>query len=218
MDKKTIVKVALTIVVIIVIIFLINFGRKTYIISKFNEKYKEYSQITNFYYKRINTQGQVEEYWRKENNSLLKLTDSYAERMRYKTEDGKWILTKPKNDNESKVAIKIDEPMDTESTISSSFDLSKFYVEGIVQAINMAFNSKISTEKINNIECYKILIGSSDDVSYVYVNKTDFVPIKMVDSNGNDYGTIEKYEFNNVNDEDVKIPSLDEYTIKESQD
>ena len=52
MSKKKIIKICLVILTVIILIFLINLGRKVYVLNKYSDKCEEYLKITNFYFKK----------------------------------------------------------------------------------------------------------------------------------------------------------------------
>ena len=69
--------------------------------------------------------------------------------------------------------------------------------------IRMAFISKITTEKINDVECYKISVNKEWQV---FVNKNDLLVMREINGS-TDTGIIE-YKINEVRDEDVLMPNL----------
>ena len=82
MEKKGILKKVLIITGIILLILLINLGRKVYIISEYNKKVEEQSKITN-YYKKMNENEAIAEFWRKGDIAIYKRTSSEGIRMIY---------------------------------------------------------------------------------------------------------------------------------------
>ena len=75
----------------------------------------------------------------------------------------------------------------------------------------IAFSSRISNEKINDIDCYKIFINEDWQM---HISKKDFLLIREINGS-TDTGIIE-YEFNNVKDEEVTMPNLAGYTINDT--
>ncbi len=75
----------------------------------------------------------------------------------------------------------------------------------------MAFISKITKEKINDVECDKISVNKEWQV---FVNKNDLLVMREINGS-TDTGIIE-YKINEVRDEDVLMPNLAGYTINDT--
>ena len=76
--------------------------------------------------------------------------------------------------------------------------------------ISFAFNSKITTENVNGEECYRIHL---DELFEEYVTKKDFLMVKNINGSSNQ---MIHYKFDIVTDEDLKMPDLTGYTVKEA--
>ena len=206
MSKKRIILIALIIVSIIALIFLIDLGRKVYILSKYSSKANEYSNITNFYKKTSPEEGVTTEFWRKENLGFLKRTSKDDIKMIHYGEDYNWIIVDSKD---SKTAVKmVKEGIGIEAQTLATESL---YMENLWNKIQFAFLSKITTEKLNNIECYKI---SMNDDWQIFIDKNDLLVMREINGS-TDTGLIE-YKINEVRDEDVLMPNLAGYTINDT--
>ena len=211
MNKKKIKKIVLIIVLIIVCIFLFNLGRKVCILSKYSNKSNEYSKITNYYKKADykNTKSEEDattEFWRKDNLGFLKRTSKDDVKMIYYGEDYNWIIVDSKD---GKTAVKMNkEGIGIEAQTLSS---STLYMENLWDKIVMAFSSKITSEKLDNIECYKIDVNKEWQI---YVDKDSLLVMREINGS-TDTGIIE-YKINEVRDEDVLMPNLAGYTINDT--
>lgn len=206
MNKKKIIMIVLIIILIIIGIFLINLGRKVYILSKYSDRCNEYSKITNFYKKTNPEDGVTTEFWRKDNVGLLKRTSKDDIKMIYYGEDYNWIIIDNKDGKTAVKMIKEGPGIDTQTLPTATL-----YMENFGDKIRMAFSSKITTEKINNIECYKIYVNGEWQI---FINKDDLLIMREI--NGSiDTGIIE-YKINEVRDEDVLMPNLAGYTINDT--
>ncbi|HCC03598.1 MAG TPA: hypothetical protein DEP51_01900 [Clostridiales bacterium] len=206
MSKKKIIIIILIAFLIVACIFLINLGRKVIILSKYADKCDEYSKITNFYKKTNPEKDVITEFWRKENLGFLKRTSKDDIKMIYYGEDYNWIIVDDKN---GKTAVKIlKEGAGIEAQTLSTGTL---YMDNLWDKIKLAFMSKITTEKVNDIECYKICIN---DEWQLLINKQNLLLMREINGS-TDTGIIE-YKMNEVRDEDVLMPNLAGYTINDT--
>lgn len=206
MSKKKIMVIVLIIVLIIACIFLVNLGRKVYILSKYSDKCNEYSKITNFYKKTNPEQDVTTEFWRKDNLGFLKRTSKDDVKMIYYGEDYNWIIVDNKDGKTAVKMIKDGAGIETQTLPTETLSM-----ENLWDKIRMAFISKISTEKINNVECYKISVNKEWQI---FVNKNNLLVIREV--NGSTDTGIVEYKINEVRDEDVLMPNLAGYTINDT--
>ena len=127
-------------------------------------------------------------------------------KMIYYGEDYNWIII---DDQNGKTAVKmLKEGAGIEAQTLSTGTL---YMDNLWDKIKLAFMSKITTEKVNDIECYKICIN---DEWQLLINKQNLLLIR--EKNGStDTGIIE-YKINEVRDEDVLMPNLAGYTINDT--
>ena len=206
MSKKKMIIIILIAFLIVACIFLINLGRKVIILSKYADKCDEYSKITNFYKKTNPEQDVITEFWRKENLGFLKRTSKDDIKMIYYGEDYNWIIVDDKN---GKTAVKmLKEGAGIEAQTLSTGTL---YMDNLWDKIKLAFMSKITTETVNDIECYKICIN---DEWQLLINKQNLLLIREINGS-TDTGIIE-YKMNEVRDEDVLMPNLAGYTINDT--
>ena len=98
MEKKKVIKYIAIIVAIILILFIGNIIRKTYIIAQYEEKSREYQKIDNFYKKNKIEDNAIAEIWRKGNVSIYKRTSEDGIRMIYRNLDERvgWIIVDTK--------------------------------------------------------------------------------------------------------------------------
>lgn len=206
MSKKKIIRIIIIIVLIIAFVFLFDLGRKVYILSKYSDKCNEYSQITNFYKKTNLEDGTTTEFWRKDNLGIFKMTSKDGIKMMYYGKDYNWIMI---DNKDGKTAVKmIKEGVGIEI---QTFPTQTLYMESFGDKIKMAFLSKITTEKFNNIDCYKIDINKDWQL---FIDKNDLLVMREI--NGSTNTGIIEYKINEVRDEDVLMPNLDGYTINDT--
>ena len=126
--------------------------------------------------------------------------------MIYYGEDYNWIIVDSKD---GKTAVKMNkEGIGIEAQTLSS---STLYMENLWDKIVMAFSSKITSEKLDNIECYKIDVNKEWQI---YVDKDSLLVMREINGS-TDTGIIE-YKINEVRDEDVLMPNLAGYTINDT--
>lgn len=206
MDKKKIIKIIAIIVLILVLVFLIDLGRKVWILSKYTEKSNEYAKITNFYKKQNEENGVTTEFWRKGNLGLLKRTDKDNIKMIYYGADYNWIIV---DDKSGKTAVKVNKEgigIEAQSLKTGTLDLQNLW-----DKIKLAFCAKITSEKLNNIDYYKIHINKDWQI---FIDKNDMYVLREVNGS-TDTGFIE-YKINEVRDEEVVMPNLAGYTINDT--
>ena len=206
MSKKKIIAIFLIIVLIIASICLFNLGKKVCILSKYSDKSNEYSKITNFYRKTNSEEDVTTEFWRKDNLGFLKRTSKDDVKMIYYGEDYNWIIV---DNKDGKTAVKMNKEgigIEAQTLPTETLNMEKFW-----DIIKVAFTSKISTEKLNNIECYKIFVN---DEWQLFINKDNLLVMREINGS-TDTGIIE-YKINEVRDEDVLMPNLAGYTINDT--
>ena len=206
MSKKKIIIIILIAFLIVACIFLIDLGRKVIILSKYADKCDEYSKITNFYKKTNPEQDVITEFWRKENLGFLKRTSKDDIKMIYYGKDYNWIIVDDKN---GKTAVKM--LKDGAGIEAQTLSTGTLYMDNLWDKIKLAFMSKITTEKVNDIECYKICIN---DEWQLLINKNNLLLMREINGS-TDTGIIE-YKMNEVRDEDVLMPNLAGYTINDT--
>lgn len=207
MKKKKILKIVLIILGILLILFVANLARKTYIISKHSEQIIENSKITNFY-KKMSLDEAISEIWRKGDKQIYKRTSEDGVRMICYEKENVWIIvnTIDKNGKTTRVVNK----MKREDMMPLITIYSSFYAESLGEAIKLASMSMITTKEINGIECHRIYLAKDWQI---FINKTNSLVIREINGN-TDTGFVE-YKINQVTDKDVELPNLDGYEIRE---
>lgn len=206
MSKKIVVKIILMIIFVIAFLFILNLGRKITILSKYSKMYNQYLEITNFYKKASDEEGITTEFWRKDNLGLFRRTAPDSIKTIYYGEDYNWILV---DDKDTKTAVKMNK--EGEGIESQNILTGTLYMENIWDQIKIAFFSKISTEKLNDVECYKLKIKNDWQM---YINKDNYLVMREINGS-TDTGFIE-YKINEVRDVDVIMPNLAGYTINDT--
>lgn len=213
MEKKKVIKYIAIIVAIILILFIGNIIRKTYIIIKFEQKSEEYAKIDNFYKKNKIEDNAIAEIWRKGNVSIYKRTSEDGIRMIYRNLDERvgWIIVDTKmGDEVNKSAAKVKED-ELQYLIAGNVSNGGIGLENLWQKIQFAFMSSIKIKDFYGIKCYEIKLADNWEI---YVNKDNYLCIGEI--NGSlDTGLIE-YRLNEVTDEDVKLPDLSGFEINEN--
>ena len=205
MSKKRIIAIVIIVILITICIFLIDLGRKVYILSKYSDMYDKYSKVTNFYKKESPEEGVTTEFWRKDNLAFLKRTSKDDVKMIYYGEDYNWIIVDDKN---GKTAVKMNK--EGVGIEVQTLAPETIYMENLLDKIKIAFLSNVTTEKLDGIECYKICFNNEWQI---FVNKNDFLVIREINGS-TDTGIIE-YKINEVRNEDVLMPNLAGYTIND---
>ena len=230
------------IILIIVVAFLINTGRKMYIITDLNNKAQEYVNSTNYH--RTSYSLDNGNYTKSE---VFSLGDRKKIIITTMTEDGEkqvvtifgtkigtvpdtpYAKTYPPVETYKENMYKV---TDTEKTsmldieIEMSVDNQEAFwgIEDTKGLIMTAITSSISKATFNGKECYyvsgtpAILLNTS-----MYVNKDTGLEISTMASEyenpdgekGRIAGTEYKYEFGTVTEEDFVEPDISEYTIVE---
>ena len=214
MSKEKILKYGGIILVIILILFIGNIIRKTYIISKYKEQSQEYSKVTNFYKKYKEDNESTIEVWRKDNISLYKRTSRDGVKIVYNNLDEKigWVITDTKEgDIANKTALKINENELANLYTATLLD-NEIDANNLGQFIKAAFMCTIFTKDYCGVNCYEI---NFRDELLQYINKENYLCIGIL-TGDTDTGLIE-YKINEVTDEDVKLPDLSNFEIQENQ-
>ena len=185
-------------------------------------QYEKDLASTNFY-QRIEEQrikGSINESFKYQNKEIYKHT-SYDEtgmiqRMLYKDNETKefWIFIQKENE---KQAIKMDYYADPIAIVTTHTGLS---TKEIWQEIVSSITARVTKDKWANGDCYKIEWGKEIDL---FVDKQS----KRVIGERNGYTKIDTYitdnistyyyEENTLTKEDVEMPDLEGYTIKDSR-
>lgn len=214
MDKKKIVKICIAFVAIILLVLCIYYGRNYYIIdkiSKMQEKYmnsNNYSLVLEPEKHGDIPQITIEQYYKDgSSKEILKL-------------DGELWYSSWHNKKE-KVSVSINPSNNSASVQFSDFpNVTRIPIlsDNFWQKLCMTFISKISSAEVNGEECYLIDWGAK-----TYISKETGLKLKeingiAIDSDGIEYENAVYYKevkINNVTDEDVTVPSLEGYDVKD---
>ena len=204
-------KILFFIIFIIIISFIGNLARKTYIIYKYDKQMKEYSQITNFHQKyKISNNIEIET-WRKDNISLYKRSSEDGTRLIYKdyNQNIVWIISDIQiNGKEIKSATKVN---DLENLLGSSILYNELGAHNIGQYIQLAFTSSISSQNFYGMKCYEIKLS---DNNFTYINKNNYLCTGI--TNNNNTTILIESSFNDITDENVALPDLSNFEIIEN--
>lgn len=209
MKSKKILKFILIILLIFLFIFLIDLARKVYIINEYNEKGLEYYGSTNFRKKIYRTDGYYE-ILRNGDKIISTDADENGILTLYSEKGNCWMISNMKDSDDimKKTAVKVDNlnTLNSFSIVSVPLNTNNLW-----ETIKVAFSAKISTEYVHDIECYKFYFSNDFQM---YIDKERSLIVKEL--NGSIQDLFIEYEFNNVKDEDIKLPDLTDYELKEA--
>lgn len=197
---KNMTKVVVILLLLLIIIIGGNIVRKSYIINRYIQRDKNNINSDNIYMKMIG-ENNYSEIFKKSNNYVLKRNTGDTIDIIYDNSDEKYTYIVNKDINENVISVIKTNKFDKPGVATSNFqDMNIF------ELLKIAYKSKITTEKNEKIECYKIVYG---DIC-TYVNKENYMPVRIV--NGDlDYSYI--FSTDTVTDKDVEIPYFDESNI-----
>lgn len=204
--KKTIKIVIIAILLMILLYLAINL-REAVIIYKLSNKVSETQKLVNYYYK-AETESGINTAYRKDDKAIWKLETEKDTKQIYVNSNEIWMIVENYNED-SKTAVKYS--ANEEFVMPAILMDGSLYAENFWQALIMSFISRISSEEVNNIECYKIYLGKDFQL---FVNKEDYIKIKEI--NGSTSRQLLEYSINTVTDSDVEPPNLDGFEIKEA--
>lgn len=217
-EKKLVLKIILTVISILLIIWLINLGRKVYIINNIISKFEISSQKENCYWKLELTQDRdITTY--KKGNRILTTVRGNNNKVIY-SKNGKMLNIFNETDGKKTVTLN-QEIINQEAypIFNMPYVISKDTLNPIILG---ALKSKITTTKVNGKECYLIESSSEPFITYsqietvqLYIEKETGLPIQVVNYDKKNEKTVHfyKYEFDNVTDENLKEPNINEYEI-----
>ena len=219
--KKTKKRIALKIfagiaiiVVIIAVLFLINFVRNLAIINDIIAKEKDFKYSTNYSYTSIMYDSNDEE------NRVT--VEHY-----YKDGKSKMVIDNGENkitvwyDEETKENIFLNETTKEATVTTSEFMLGNelLYFQDEENKIYYAITSFIINNNIDEQECYKII--NLNDVSYI--NKEDGTVLKGVykgaivnDEKCDSITEYKDWKFDELTDEEMERPDLEGYEVTEN--
>ena len=202
--KMNILKSIIGIIVIVELIFLGDLGRKFFIINKFKIQMAQ-KDPDNYYIKLINNDDDsFIESWTKGEESLNKIKLEKREQIRYSDSDEAWLIISEEARN---LAIKVDREKFGSARIGIGYD--SVSTENLWETAQYAFNTKVTSEVYNGIECYRVY---NNEYEQTYINKEDFRPIRIINGD-TDYSY--EYIINEVTDEQVELPDITGYEIRD---
>lgn len=196
--KKNI-KILISIFSIVIIIFIIIIINKYLKINKIVNAQIENLNVRNYYIKLVETNNKdnySREIYRLNNKQYI---ISNNMKLLMNNENNKVYII---NDNEKTVVI---DALDNRELFNEGLNLLDFLnlSNNFSNKLNYIFNWKITTETVDNVECYHIEIN--DDNNYdIWLSKTDLLLKKYIinypETNDTFSITIENIELNNVSD------------------
>lgn len=199
-------KLLRNILLIIVVLFIIIAGRKTFILTNLENKAQELQNSQNYYIKiESYSEGKmtITEAYYKEEKSLLEISMfskglGEVKQTLYKSDEESFSLI---DNGETKLLQK----MGDISVNSISFTSNSFF-----ENLYIAITTNVDKVELNGKECYMIRDGNTEK----FIDANTGLDIKMIDNQNNrtvDY----KYEYGVVKDTDVERPDTTGYTISE---
>lgn len=201
--KHKFLHIIITIVVILIIVLLILAISRFYILSKIQENNEFYEAQNNCYYY-SETNNAIMEYWRKD--SIMKLNIKYLDN------NSDMIFWKNLDTNEDLIFYNSNEKTYSNSNggMIERLPIGITFTENIGTRILMAINPTlyIGSKEYKGVNCYYI---KQFDYEEFIEKETGLILYNNYD---NDIRKI-NYTFNEVTDEDVQKPNIQEYTYKE---
>ena len=201
--KHKFLHIIITIVVILIIVLLILAISRFYILSKIQENNEFYEAQNNCYYY-SETNNAIMEYWRKD--SIMKLN------IKYLSNNSDMTFWKNLDTNEDLIFYNSNEKTYSNSNggMIERLPIGITFTENIGTRILMAINPTlyIGSKEYKGINCYYI---KQFDYEEFIEKETGLILYNNYD---NDIRKI-NYTFNEVTDEDVQKPNIQEYTYKE---
>ena len=200
-SRNIIINLLKVLLITLLLLFIFNVIRKMYIIEKFNNT-KDAKIPTNYYLEITysnysNIPETIIKIWRKDNKFLKECGDttlfSDGEYFWVISEDAKVATQSNLNPN-----ITVNAPNATASILQS---------DSLWGKIKIAFSSRITTEKYNNIDCYKVYCNEHKQV---YINKEDFREVRIIDE---DSDVSYNYIIDEVTDNHLQLPNLTGFKI-----
>lgn len=217
----------LIVVLIILFIFLLNTFRKFLILRQIAVQEEEDRKSANYYCKTSSILNGITEVWICGEKGMLKYTsigeEGLTERTIYKDdkEQETWIIS---NADGEKIATKIEYNPDAILLPNAGVATGLPSSSDIWPLIQLAVLTSINTTRWNDEKAYKISFNFLDSEEHtMWIDKEDYRIIGLMngvssDKDGNMYSDISTYhyQFNTLTEDDVKLPDLTGYTIKDS--
>lgn len=215
MKKKSniVLKVIVLVICLLVFIFLINIGRKMYLIANIQEKASKLGEKENYSWN-----------WKMENKEITTYRKGEKAIIIMDTENAKVIFAKNGNlvntytENSNGKMARLNQEEELYNIIKLPNIISKKNV-----SMFDVVNSKISSESIEGKECYLIESSSEAFISHtsvdkvqIFIEKETGLPIKVVEyDDKNEKKTANyKYDFDKTTDENLVEPNISEYKIE----
>ena len=231
MEKKkmNLWKKILIVIFILLIIFIAFVIRKMIIFNYLQNKLANYINSENYCESIYQYEGDsllIQHIYKKEGKSLstLKvLTEDDTNHKMTNYSDGEVQHTFI-DIKDSKIAI-----LDENTILGGIHITNELYTENLWQLITMSIFSKITTEKCNGKDCYKIDLVYNPSILFdpkakmiIYYEKQTGLRVRAFEGTSTVEGRTTNmmsdyyYEFNNVTDDDLKEPNINEYNIQKS--
>lgn len=228
MEKKKMklgVKILIVVLILLGIFLLITF-RKFLILRQIAIQEEEDRKSTNYYSKTYDILGEVTELWIYGEKKKLTYTSIDKEQLIQRTIyiDNKtreaWIIN---HSDGEKVATKIEYNEDLVLIPNAGIATGLPSSEDIWPLIQLSTLTSIDSTRWNDEKAYKISFNFFDSEEHImWIDKEDYRVIGLMngvssDEDKNMYSDISTftYTFNTLTENDVKLPDLTDYTIKD---
>ena len=193
------------------------------IVRKVFEKADEDKNITNYYEKKRWSVDTVRETWRKDNNYLVQDTKDDGTVYQTYFVDGIYYVVRDIRDDINGVITKKVTKMTNAGEKLPSPGLQESNPSNDIEAEikKWAKESKITSIKLEDIDCYQIYIKKANEV--FFVDKSDYRAIREIkrykEENSEEIKTIDtgviELKIDAVTDQDVALPDLSGYDVSE---
>lgn len=211
--SKTVLKVTLLVICLLISIFLINTGRKMYLLSNMQDKASKLSEKENYCWN-----------WKMENKEITTYRKGEKAIVIMDTENTKTTFAK----NGNLVNTYTEGPdgktasLNEEEELNNLVELPNILSKENINILDVV-NAKISSETIDEKECYLIESSSDAFISHIgvakvqiFIEKETGLPIRMVeyDDKNEKTTTDYTYEFDKVIDKNLIEPDISQYKIE----
>ena len=223
---KKVLKCIGIIILFLMVFLIIHTIRNMIIMKQISNKVGQYKNYTNYYIKTTSNQGNVVDFYRKDNQYIMKVLNTSHDGVRKLTNyfDGEKVNTYIETETENglnKVALLNSNGLPSAIEIKDLF----YEIKG-KELVLMALLANIKSVQYNGTECYKITdfygfhILSSANFEF-YFEKETGLEIReqnglIIDENGKSIPMIVdyKYKFDVVTDDDLAELDISEYKIQ----
>lgn len=204
--KKKYLKLILLLIIAVIVLFSIIIARRVTIKVNLNEKGATHFESENYYMK-VTTYSKdgimIGEKYYRDGESLTNIInykyDEKTESNSYKKQDE--IVTIIKESNQETRTVNYEIGMQPLTHFS----------ENLSSEIMMSIIKGLETGNCNNKECY--IFENRKDGTTIYVDKETGLVLRAINDNNGYVVSEYEYEFDNVKDGDIKVPSLEESQI-----